>query len=180
MQLKSEIEGRNKPYPECTCSVPSPGFLRPEVLLTGEGTEQVRLRYGWTTILLEWILSSQLYILYTVILLIFLPFFIHYVIHLMIVKWLFHEHKDAVFWILLTGVWSETALPAQWILFFLETVICLRWIYGLFAPNRWCICPKLMIFYIKTNDVICKRATPFALKGVAILLKGWRLPGKRV
>lgn len=27
----------------------------------------------------------------------FPSFFIHYVIHLMIVKWLFHEHKDAVF-----------------------------------------------------------------------------------
>ena len=40
-------------YPRCTCSVPSPGFLRSEVLLSEEGTEQVRLRhsYGgaWTT-----------------------------------------------------------------------------------------------------------------------------------
>lgn len=46
MQIESEIEGGSKPYPGCACSVPSPGFLRPEVLLTGEGTEQVRLRHG--------------------------------------------------------------------------------------------------------------------------------------
>ena len=36
----------SEPYLSLTCSVPSPGILHSEVLLAGECTEQVGLRYG--------------------------------------------------------------------------------------------------------------------------------------